>query len=171
MLAPDRGAAAVTFEIHPYRPEDGPAVVELSIRAWAPVFEKLEPAVPAYVYRGFYPNGWRTRQIADIGEFLDREGHSVFVARDGETLVGWVGLRLHPNDSMGEIHILAVDPKSQRKGVAKALMDRAMEAMRGAGMAMVMVETGDDPGHAPSRATYESAGFERWPVARYFREL
>ena len=43
--------------------------------------------------------------------------------------------------------------------------------MRSAGMQIVMVETGDDPGHAASRATYESIGFERWPVARYFREL
>lgn len=34
-----------------------------------------------------------------------------------------------------------------------------------------MVETGDDPGHQPSLSTYESAGYERWPVARYFREL
>jgi hypothetical protein len=33
------------------------------------------------------------------------------------------------------------------------------------------VETGDDPGHAPARAAYERTGFERWPVARYFREL
>ena len=36
--------------------------------------------------------------------------------------------------------------------------------MRGAGMEIVMVETGDDPSHAPSRAAYERAGFERWPV-------
>jgi len=58
---------------------------------------------------------------------------------------------------MGEIHILAVD--------------HAMAGMRQAGMAIVLVETGDDPGHARSRATYEHASFERWPVARYFRKL
>jgi hypothetical protein len=38
-------------------------------------------------------------------------------------------------------------------------------------MAMVMVETGGDPGHAAARASYEAAGFERWPVARYFKSL
>ena len=26
-------------------------------------------------------------------------------------------------------------------------------------------------GHAPARASYENAGFERYPVARYFRKL
>jgi ribosomal protein S18 acetylase RimI-like enzyme len=86
-------------------------------------------------------------------------------------VLGWVGARLHLEDRMGEIYILAVDPDHQRRGVASALMEHAMAAMREAGMEIVMVETGDDPGHAPSRATYEQAGFERWPVARYFREL
>ena len=36
---------------------------------------------------------------------------------------------------------------------------------------MVMVETGGDRGHAPARATYEGLGFQRWPVARYFKDL
>jgi GNAT superfamily N-acetyltransferase len=57
------------------------------------------------------------------------------------------------------------------RDVGSALMDGAMKEMRDAGMAIAMVGTGDDPGHAPSRATYESAGFERWPVGRYFQNL
>jgi GNAT superfamily N-acetyltransferase len=161
----------LTFEIRPYRPEDGAAVVALSLRAWAPVFDKLEPAVPAYVYRAFYPDGWAARQAADVQALLENDGDEVLVALEAEQVIGWVGVRLHPEDRMGEIRILAVDPSRQRAGVARALMDRAIGTMRDAGMAIVMVETGDDPGHAPSRATYESAGFERWPVARYFREL
>jgi GNAT superfamily N-acetyltransferase len=161
----------LTFEIRPYRPEDGAAVVALSLRAWAPVFDKLEPAVPAYVYRAFYPDGWAARQAADVQALLENDGDEVLVALEAEQVIGWVGVRLHPEDRMGEIRILAVDPSRQRAGVARALMDRAIGTMRDAGMAIVMVETGDDLGHAPSRATYESAGFERWPVARYFREL
>jgi RimJ/RimL family protein N-acetyltransferase len=50
-------------------------------------------------------------------------------------------------------------------------MDHAMLQMRRAGMAIAMVETGDDPGHAASRAAFERAGFQRWPVARYFQEF
>jgi len=38
-------------------------------------------------------------------------------------------------------------------------------------MTMMMVETGGDPGHAPARHTYEAAGYQRWPVARYFKNL
>lgn len=161
----------MTIDIRPYTPADQAPILALSIRAWTPVFEKMEPAVPAYVFRAFYPDGWIARQVADIRAFLDAEPEAVHVAADGDALAGWVGVRLHPEDRMGEIYILAVDPDHQRKGVATALMDHAADLMRRAGMAIVLVETGGDPGHAPSRATYEAAGFERWPVARYFREL
>lgn len=146
-------------------------VVELSLRAWAPVFSKMERAVPGYVFNAFYPRGWQARQIAEIEALLADEAEMIWVARDRERIIGWVGIRIHPRDSMGEIYILAVDPARQREGVASQLMETAFAHMRDAGMKMVMVETGGDPGHEPSRATYEKVGFERWPVARYFREL
>jgi ribosomal protein S18 acetylase RimI-like enzyme len=72
---------------------------------------------------------------------------------------------------MGEIYVLVVDPDFQKRGIGKLLMEHAFKQSRAAGMKMIMVETGDDDGHAPARAAYESNGFERWPVARYFKEL
>lgn len=72
---------------------------------------------------------------------------------------------------MGEVHVLAVDPQFQRQGVGRALMRHSFERSKAAGMRMVMVETGDDPGHAAARQAYEAVGFERWPVARYFKDL
>lgn len=161
----------MNYRIRPYRREDKPHVLALSMRAWDPVFAKLEPAVPDYVYRAFYPQGWQSRQAADIEALLDTQAEAISVAVSDETILGWVGIRLHPADRMGEIHILAVDPAHQRIGVGTALIDAAMKSMRSAGMEIAMVETGDDPGHAPSRAIYEDVGFERWPVARYFRKL
>lgn len=159
------------MQIEPYKPADEADVLALSLRAWAPVFETMEPAVPDYVYRAFYPQGWATRQTADIGACLADPDVPVFVAREGGVLLGWIGLRTHLEDRMGEVYILAVDPAAQRRGVARVLMDHALAVFRDAGLEIVLVETGDDPGHAPSRATYEAHGFERWPVARYFRKL
>lgn len=161
----------MTFRIIAFTPAHTSQILALSMRAWAPVFGTFRPAVQDYVYANFYPEGWEVRQATDIGAFLEDEGDRVWLAMRDDALLGWVGIRIHAEDSMGEIYVLAVDPDHQRQGVAAALMDFAMERMRAEGMKMVMVETGDDPGHAPSRATYESAGFTRWPVARYFREL
>ncbi|MEO1247907.1 MAG: GNAT family N-acetyltransferase [Pseudomonadota bacterium] len=159
------------FEIERYEASRKEQLISLSMRAWKPVFELLEAASPAYVYNAFYPDGWRVRQTADIEAFLAAEGDLTWVAVENGEVLGFVGARMHPEDRMGEIYILAVDPSHQRRGIATALMDTATAAMRAEDLSMVMVETGGDPGHSGSRATYEAAGFERWPVARYFKPL
>lgn len=157
--------------IEPYAEHRRQAVLDLSVRAWAPVFPRLRDAVPEFVYGNFYPQGWEPRQVADLAAVLDAEPEHVDVALVEGRVAGWVCTRLHPEDRMGEIHLLAVDPDHQRQGVGRALMEHACQRIRAAGLSMVMVETGDDPGHAPARASYEEAGFRRWPVARYFRDL
>lgn len=159
------------IQIERYQADDETEVVALSLRAWEPVFEKFEPAMQPYVFKAFYPHGWRVRQAADISQFLRTEGQNAWVAVDSGVIAGWMGIRIHPDDRMGEIHIIAVDPEQQRRGIGKGLIDHGLSVMRRAGIDIMMVETGDDPGHEPSRATYENAGFQRWPVARYFREL
>lgn len=154
-----------------YDPRHRSALLELSLRAWDPVFPVVEREVPAFVFASFYPEGWRARQHADLAEVLDSEPQNVDVALEGDRPVGWVCTRLHPDDRMGEIYVIVVDPEHQGRGVGRALMERSFQRIRDAGLGMVMVETGDDGGHAPARAVYESSGFERWPVARYFKDL
>lgn len=161
----------MSYVIEPYRAAQEDEVVALSIRSWGPVFPKMRAAVPDYVYDAFYPEGWEARQTDDVATLLRDEGVTTWVAVEDGAVIGYVGVRIHPEDSMGDIHIIAVDPAHQRKGVARALMETGFAFMREQGMSMAMVETGGDPGHAPSRATYEAAGFDRWPVARYFRKL
>ena len=157
--------------IEPYSKHQRGAILDLSVPAWAPVFPLTQAAVPRFVYKSFYPHGWEARQVADMAVLLDNEPENVDVALDESTVTGWVCTRLHPEDRMGELYVLAVDPDHQRRGIGSALMRHSLARVRAAGMAMVMVETGDDPGHAPARASYESAGFQRWPVARYFKPL
>jgi ribosomal protein S18 acetylase RimI-like enzyme len=157
--------------ISPYEAEQRQALLDLSIRAWTSVFPALEQAVPRFVYESFWPQGWQKRQIADLAKVLDDEPENVDVALVGQRPVGWICTRLHPEDKMAEIYVLAVDPDYQRQGIGKALLARAQDRAMSAGMSMVMVETGDDPGHAPARGMYEANGFQRWPVARYFLNL
>lgn len=45
---------------------------------------------------------------------------------------------------MGEVYVPAVDPRYQRHGVGRALLEHSFARSRHAEMAMVMVETGDD---------------------------
>lgn len=163
--------AKTDIEIVPYVPSMRADILKLSLEAWQPVFSRMKAEVLPYVYAAFYPDGWRERQRSDIGDFLDNEGSRTWVAARSGTVLGFVSLRLHPEDKMGEIYILAVDPDHQRKGIGRSLMAFAERHIREAGMDIVMVETGGDSGHRAARAIYEAEGYAQWPVARYFKKL
>ena len=139
--------------------------------AWEPVFPPMRSEIPDYVYTAFYPDGWKMRQLADITDVCRDDETCVWVAVNDGTVSGFMGLRVHEEDSMGEIYVIAVHPAFQRQGIGAAMMLFAFDWFRERDLAMVMVETGGDEGHAPARAAYEQAGFERYPVARYFRKL
>jgi ribosomal protein S18 acetylase RimI-like enzyme len=72
---------------------------------------------------------------------------------------------------MGVVDMIAVDPRYQRRGIARQLMDHSIAHMRTQGMDIAAVETGADPGHGPARALYESLGYRALPVVRYLRLL
>ena len=96
---------------------------------------------------------------------------NVWVAAHGSVTAGFVALKLHADDRIGEIYMIAVDPAFQRRGIAKALTDHSLAWFAQAGMTTAMVSTGGDAGHAPARLTYESAGFKPFPIVQYFRKV
>jgi ribosomal protein S18 acetylase RimI-like enzyme len=95
---------------------------------------------------------------------------NVWVAEENGNVVGFTAVCLR-TPTFAEIYMIAVDPDFQRRGVATALTDAAVDWMRARGVTVAMVETGGDPGHAPARRAYEKSGFKLLPVARYFKKL
>ena len=157
--------------IVPYKRIHKELVLDLALRAWAPVFEKTQAELPSCLYEAFYPPGWEVRQRADVDDLLDTEPHHIWLAFLDEVLAGFIGIRVHPEDQMGEIQIICVSPAHQRKGVGQMLMRFAEDYIRGTGSKVLMVETVDDTGHAPALRAYEAFGFQRWPIARFFKPL
>lgn len=102
---------------------------------------------------------------------LSSETVDVWVAEAGDAVAGFGAVQLDHDESIGEIYLLAVDPVYQRNGVGATLTSFAMRLIKNHGMALAMVETGSDAGHAPARRTYEQAGFTELPVSRYFKQL
>jgi ribosomal protein S18 acetylase RimI-like enzyme len=152
--------------IRPLTADDIPAVVEFSLRAWAPVFESFRAVLGGPIYRALFPD-WETTQAKAVEEVCRDDATAVWVADRRHRAVGFVAVR--PAD--GEIHMLAVDPEHQRQGIGGALTDYAVERLRETGVTLVVVGTGGDPGHAPARRTYEKAGFTAFPQVRYYRSL
>jgi ribosomal protein S18 acetylase RimI-like enzyme len=144
-----------------FEERDLDAVVALSLRAWVPVFDSLEQVLGGSgVFAQMYPD-WRVAQRKAVRDACGTDGMKVWVAEVDSAVAGFVAARLGHAERMGEIYMIAVDPAYQRQGVGVRLTSVAVDWMKDNGMALAMVETGGDPGHAPARRTYD----------RYFKTL
>jgi GNAT superfamily N-acetyltransferase len=159
------------MQIEPYKPQQLDAVISLSLRAWTPVFDSIQEAMDANLYQVFYPDNWRVSQQKAVEDVCVAEDTNVWVAIASGSPVGFIAVKLHSEDSMGEIYMVAVDPDFQGQGIGTTLIEFALDWMKDTGMSIAMVETGGDPGHAVARHTYEKVGFGLFPVARYFKKL
>ena len=153
-----------------YKPSDEEATVALSLRAWEPVFAAIEKLIGSellLLLRG----DWRASQAKQVHDVLADPANRVWVAEaDGEA-VGFVAATLHHAAGIGEIYMIAVEPRHQGAGTGTALTEAATDWFRASGMRVAMIETGGDPGHAPARRVYEKAGYRALPAVRFFKAL
>jgi GNAT superfamily N-acetyltransferase len=157
--------------IREFRKDDLGAIVELSLRAWEPVFASVRHVLGDDIFLRLHP-GWKEDQADVVRSACTDEDRDVFVAVTDGRPVGFVAVALNAfHEGMGMIDIIGVDPAYQRRGISSRLTEFATEHMRSRGMDIAVVETGGDPGHQPARAAYEAAGFTHLPIARYFRLL
>jgi ribosomal protein S18 acetylase RimI-like enzyme len=160
--------------IRPLEPRDHAAVIDLSLRAWEPVFASLRDVFQGSgVFERLHPD-WRISQRDAVTATCRSSTIRSWVAEADDhdpVIAGFVAVHLDLDHGRGEIHMLAVDPSHQRRGVGSALTAFALARITESGAAVAMVETGGDPGHAAARRTYQRAGFTALPIARYFKAL
>lgn len=172
-----RGAArglicGVDVTIRPLAEADVEAVVAFSLDAWEPVFASFATIMGPRVFGLVYPD-WRSAQARAVAEVCRSDGVDVWVADVDEHPVGFVVVRWTEEDAapIGEVEMIAVDPRHQRAGVGSLLLDRAVAEVGARGLPLAVIATGGDPGHAPARALYERHGFTGLPLVRYYRAL
>ncbi|PZS37834.1 MAG: ribosomal-protein-alanine N-acetyltransferase [Pseudonocardiales bacterium] len=90
-------------------------------------------------------------------------GHHYLSARDGGSLIGYVGLARVGSEA--EVHTLAVDPKHQRRGIGRALLRAVLDHAVGATV-FLEVRTDNDS----AIRLYRSEGFDVIGIRRgYYR--
>ena len=102
-------------QIRPYEDRDAEAVVDLSLRAWEPVFASLEQTLGTEIFGLLHPD-WRADQQKAVEDVCAAEKIRVWVAEADARAVGFVAVALQPERSMGEIYMVAVDPDFQGGG-------------------------------------------------------
>ena len=163
--------AESAIEIREFHEGDLETVVEFSLRAWSPVFASVRDVLGDDIFLRLHPD-WKANQAEAVRSSCTNDERDVFVAVANGRPVGFVAIALKAfHERMGVIDIIGVDPDYQRRGISLRLTEFATKHMRSCGMDIAVVETGGDPGHAPARRAYETAGFTLLPIARYFRLL
>ncbi|MFE7480549.1 GNAT family N-acetyltransferase [Streptomyces sp. NPDC057552] len=156
--------------IRPFEARDLDSVVELSLRAWVPVYESFAKVLGPEVFQRQYPD-WRASQRSEVEEACTGGKAHVWVAEAEAKVAGFVAVVLEPDGDAGAVELLAVDPECQGRHVGTTLTEFATTWMKEAGVALVSIWTGGDPGHAPARRTYEKAGYTALPLVRYYKAL
>jgi ribosomal protein S18 acetylase RimI-like enzyme len=157
------------FQLH-----DLPALIDLTIEAFRPLFEtdlpaRLDPAVFAHDH-----GSWIDDYRQEVPTLHDPEADRYILLAE-ETLgdgppLGYVGWQVNP-DGSGRLKMVAVHPDARRRGVGRAVCRAALERLRQRGVTVVHVGTGGDPFHASARRLYESLGFYGYPVMDYTRSI
>jgi ribosomal protein S18 acetylase RimI-like enzyme len=167
---PSPASGAAPFIIRPQLDADIAVIVAFSLRAWKPVFESMARVLGPRLNRLVYPD-WAAGQARAVEEVCRDETMTVWVAEAGARPAGFVAVALRSDPGSAEIEMIAVDPDQQNRGIGSALLACALDQISAAGVKLVQLGTGGDPGHAPARRTYEKAGFTPLPLVRYYKEL
>jgi len=114
-------------------------------------------AVPAVYLAAFqdgnvWPPTWH--------EFEGFDPAGVFLAHDGEELVGFVISYVRPDSpDQGYISVVATVPSHRRKGIATALIHHAVRRFWDLGLRRVRVDVRAD--NVPAVRAYQSVGFRK----------
>lgn len=103
-----------------------------------------------------YEKDYRSDKI-DVDSYLADPERVIFLAYDGETVVGEIVVMKFWNNTAYIDH-LAVDTQWRRQGIGTKLIDQVVEWAREKGLPALMLETQDD--NVPACRFYEAYGFE-----------
>src|SRR5512137_2652074 len=141
---------------------DTDAIAELSLLAWAPIFESFRSVLGSRIYEILWPDWKKSQREGVVGACRAPDKYTTLVAETDGRVVGFISYEL--KGETGEVVLLAVHPEFQRRGIATQLNQAALDAMKAAGVKLAVVETGGEDGHSPARCAYEKAGYTGLPI-------
>jgi ribosomal protein S18 acetylase RimI-like enzyme len=97
--------------------------------------------------------------LVDAGLAGDPE-YDLLAADDGDALVGYACFGRSPFTLASyDLYWIAVDPRTQGRGVGRTLLAGVEAAVAEAGGALILADTAAKPSYARTRAFYEAAGY------------
>jgi ribosomal protein S18 acetylase RimI-like enzyme len=155
-----------------YVKDDLERVLDITVRAWEPVFESFQNLLGKDIFTIVYTD-WREEKRQQLTSQCTQEhGETIRVAVKDGKVVGYAIYYCNPQTAIGEISHNAVDPLYQNQGIATMMYKNCLDDMKARAMKCAMVSTGLDSSHAPARQAYAKAGFDKSiPSVNYYQTL
>ena len=126
------------LSIRGYRPEDLPAIKQLTLDSFAGV--TLEQNVEEKLGQ-LHGHDWRWRKARHLDEDAAVHPAGIFVAELQGRIVGYITTRLDPEAGRGRIPNLAVASELRGQGLGRQLIEHALDYFRREGLVYAMIET------------------------------
>jgi len=120
--------------------------------------EKRWLAVNNGAFRGHPEQGvWTLETIAEREQqdWFDPAGFLLY--EEGSDLAGFCWTKVHDEEQLGEIYVIAVNPDYQRRGLGKELVLAGLEYLAGRALPMAMLYVDRD--NVEASALYKALGF------------
>jgi ribosomal protein S18 acetylase RimI-like enzyme len=140
--------------IRPYAPADLDALKRLTTEGFAGV------SIDHGIEQAFGPiNGhdWKWRKARHIDADVARDAGGIFVAEDGDQIVGYVTTWQDRETSIGHIPNLVVAASHRNQGLGRTLLEHALNHFRSIGLTHAKIETLAQ--NAVGNHLYPSLGF------------
>jgi ribosomal protein S18 acetylase RimI-like enzyme len=109
-------------------------------------------------------------ELIDLGLKSPPSSDYLFVvAAEGSSVLGYACWGPVPlTDRVHDLYWIAVDPRRQKGGVGRALLEEVERRLRAAGQRMLLIETASKESYASTRRFYERTGYDEVSRLRDF---
>ena len=128
----------MSVEIRPYQPDDLAELKRITVEAFdgLALDQRIEEQIGVV-----HKRDWRWRKARDVEDDVSANPTGVFVALQGNRILGYVSTRVDREAGKGRIPNLAVVADARGSGLGRQLIEHALDYLRQEGMAFAVIET------------------------------
>jgi len=128
----------MTISIRRYAPGDIASLKQLTVQSFGPVCIDKNIEAEFGLLNG---NDWAWRKARHIDVDVQRQEDGIFVATDGEVVIGYITTWADADAGLGHIPNLAVDSDYRGRGIGRQLIEYALSHFRDLGLSHARIET------------------------------
>jgi ribosomal protein S18 acetylase RimI-like enzyme len=147
-----------------YRESDLPRLREITVEAFDGVSIDQNAEKQFGLING---HDWGWRKARHVDEDAQRDPQGVFVAAEGDEILGYISTWMDHEAGIGHIPNLALTAKARGQGLGRQLIQHALEHFRRHGLPYAKIETLDQ--NSVGQRLYPALGFRE--VARQIHYL